>query len=105
MASVRLAHEKYTAAVMGLATGGWPLRERVVDNYASHAYHAYPLDDDGVELSVLQDRIRSLHRRMTQHGTVADSVAALSDQDVHDAAVEILSIAVELDRMYVSRSR
>jgi hypothetical protein len=103
MASVRFAHEKYTAAVVGLATGAWPLRERVVDNYASQAYHAYPLEDEGVELSALQDRIRLLHRRMTEHGTVADSVAALTDQDVHDAAVEILSIAVELDRMCVSR--
>lgn len=104
-ADLNYAHEKYAAAVRILALGTGDLRRRLLDAYLGSAHRAHPpvggigppASDEAVE------RINALHERMTSHeavddeGTITATVNAMSADEVHDAATELIDIAAVLD--------
>jgi hypothetical protein len=97
------AHEKFATAVRILALNRGELRDRVLDAYRSSAASAWPPQEglgDPVPDDVLQ-QIATLHERMTviegPEGSIAASIAAMSNDEVRQAAEEILAIFHELD--------
>lgn len=98
------AHEKYGTAVRILALGDAPLRDRLLDAYRSSASSAHPPRGGlGPEIDAeVQTRIEDFDARMTAagdgpDGSIAATVAQMSDEEVREVAAELVSISRELD--------
>jgi hypothetical protein len=104
-ADLNYAHEKYVAAVRILALGDGDLRSRLLDAYLGSAHRAHPpVGGLGPPMSgELVDRINEFHERMTSEvvladeGTITATVHAMTPDDVHAAAAELVDIAKALD--------
>jgi hypothetical protein len=94
------ANEKYSTAVDIMATGQADLRERLLDAYISQARRVIPiLPGDGPEMTQgLADRIEKFDRRLTSttplgdEGSYRASVDAMTEQEVQEAAEELVAI-------------
>lgn len=98
--------EKYAAAVSILAASDRDLRDRLCDAYVSQASHIVPMHPgSGPPMSdELTARILDLHERfrvdpdvvsaavMNVHGGMAAAIQAMSDDQVHQVASELVSI-------------
>jgi hypothetical protein len=93
------AREKFTAGLFILAEGQGGLRQRLVDAYVDQVHHTRP--EKQLPPAVSQ-RIEALRRRMTsvaqkgEEGSIAATVAAMTDDDVVGAVHEIVAIALGL---------
>jgi hypothetical protein len=96
------AREKFTAGLHILAEGQGDRRQRLVDAYVEQVGHAEP---DKQLPPAMAKHIEALHVRMTsvaqkgEEGSVAATVAAMSDEEVGAAVEEILSIALKLQTL------
>ena len=97
--------EKYRTAVYTLAGRG-PLRDRLIDAYASSATRAYP-PKSGMGPPVdseLLDQIQNLHMRLNavdavgDEGTISSTINAMTDEELDQVAEEIVSITFQLAR-------
>jgi hypothetical protein len=92
------AREKFTAGVHMLAEGQEDVRRGLIDAYveASHGRRDKQLPP------AMAKRIEALHQRMTrvtpkgEEGSIAATVAAMTDEEVVEAVHEIEAIALEL---------
>lgn len=98
------AHEKYASSVRTLALLDSNLRARLIAAYTGGAsLVGYPKDGLGPPLDEdLAERISNLHARLTERsdddqGAIAATINAMTDDDIHSAAEELLEIAGELD--------
>jgi len=95
------AREKFTAGLYMLAEGREGIKQRLVDAYveASHAH------SDKQLLPAFSKGIEALHRRMTsvapkgEEGSIAATVAGMTDDDVVAAVHELVRIALELQSL------
>lgn len=102
------AREKFATARYQLAIGDGTLRERFLRAYLDQAHHALPLRSGlGPPISQeLADDLNGFGDDMSQRsavageGTVAATVAALTDDELHDAVARFLALASDLDREY-----
>lgn len=102
------AHEKFATARYQLAIGDGTLRERFLRAYLDQAHHALPLRSGlGPPISQeLADDLNSFGDDMSRRsavageGTIAATVAALTDDELHDAVARFLALASDLDREY-----
>lgn len=105
MSDITYAHEKLRTTVETLAEGDGPLRDRLFSAYMSQGDRT-PVVDGSPWFPDLADRIRALHDRLTRtpavagEGTIAASIAALSDQEVRDVVREILDLEAMVDDLY-----
>jgi hypothetical protein len=92
------AREKFTAGLNILAGEG-PVRQRLLDAYTEQVHHAR---SDKQVPPPMSKRIEALNQRMTrvapkgEEGSIAATVAAMTDDEVVAAAHEIVRIALDL---------
>jgi hypothetical protein len=100
------AHEKYSRAVSIMATSDGSLRDRLYDAYLSQAMNAHPPRPGlGPPMSEeLAEEIVALHQRLTAEAAVADegrllaTIRSLSDDEVREAAEELVGIEWAISR-------
>lgn len=102
------AHEKYSVAVNIMATSDKTLRERLYDAFVSSAHLAYT-EHGGLGPAAdpeTQERLKSFHQRMTStpavgdEGTIAATINAMTDEEVQDAARELVEVASVVEWAY-----
>lgn len=89
------AREKFFSAVLGLAQGDRPARERLADAYTSSLMHLRP-DDLPKELQKNFKGIESALTRVSakgDEGSVAASAAALDDREIRQIIEKVVSMA------------
>lgn len=105
MGDIAYAQEKLRATVTSLADSEGALRDRLFNAYMSQGERT-PVVDGGRWYPDLADRIKALHTRLTaapavaNEGTIAASVAALTDDEVRDVVREILDLESCVNDLY-----
>lgn len=105
MGDIAYAQEKLRATTTSLADSEGALRERLFNAYMSQGMRT-PVVDGGQWYPDLADRITALHARLTStpavadEGTIAASIAALSDDEVREVVREILDLESCVNDLY-----
>lgn len=85
-----------------MATSDAGLRDRLLEAYRKHARSAYSQKGHDVPAG-LQQRMGALHERLTSagpgpEGSIARTINAMDDEEVREAAAELVAIAQAVDR-------
>lgn len=98
---LQAAHRGYQNALAAMAVDEANLRERLLLGYRGHA-RAVLTPSEGDVPKHLRARLVAFHERMTEAGTgpegsIAKTVAAMTDDEVAEAAEELVAIARAID--------
>lgn len=102
--SLHYAHEKLTTTVWSLVESDLPLRERLLNAWASQGERT-PAVDGGALFPDLAERIERLRERLTvvhdgEVGDLAATVRAMTDDEVREVVREILELTSQVEQLY-----
>ena len=90
--SLGYAWEQLYGAISSLATSNLGSRERLLDAVTARVHLIFPSSSTHVIPPGINDRLDRLEKQVTKHGTFAESIEKMSDDEVRAAIEEIISL-------------
>jgi len=94
------AWEQLYGATSSLATSSLPLRDRLLDAVVSRAHRIFPLTSIDKLPPEISERLSSLERELTKHGSFQKSIGMMEDREVEHAIDEIVGLFSMVARAY-----
>ena len=97
---VGYAWEQLFGAVSSLATSPLPLRGRLLDAVESRAHRIFPSISTDKLPAEIDEKLSSLERTLTKHGSFQASIEQMDDREVEHAIDEIVGLFSMVARAY-----